>query len=502
MAKTVVINNFSGGLSQDPREHNTNTFADSVGFDTISKSNTVSPYSSTEAETRTTGDITDNLISDIGRDTSGYIYAVGRTSAGTPTGTTFLVKSSGTNIASTYDVHANSGALNAYRPNSLCQFLDGFYYIDSNHALKKLTFPTTFSTAGTLSASSSWTNELIPRPFVHPLKKYMFASVGQYFARVTDAGAYSNLDSYIKLPSNLYCSSLTDYGAFLAIAAAPSFTGGRSNVFLWDMRESSGTDFNESIDWGEGSLMILENIGGTLVGVSISDANYASTTTYTTTKTKKLTIRALNGGQSVVVKEFTVPSTFSLKNYKVQVNGRLYFGADYCDNLYVVTKNSSGNIVVSKDRFVSYADSATSITTFRGFNIIGDYLFTMFDTASTTGNIYRTKVTSTYGYNATLTTNINPNMDNGDRSKRKQLKSISVAKTSLTGELYLQYSYDGGVTFYSIGTALGGLVNKMTNQADNSPFEQGYEYQFKVTSNNGAEFTELKYSYDVIEELI
>lgn len=203
-----------------------------------------------------------------------------------------------------------------------------------------------------------------------------------------------------------------------------------------------------------------------------------------------------------MLKRFTVPATFSLKNYKTQVNGRLYFGADYCDNLWVVYKNASGNIVVSKDRQVNDASTGVSITTLRGFNIIGDYLFTMFDTASTTGNVYRTKVTSSYGYSATLTTNINPNMEVGDRSMRKQLVAISVAKTSLTGTLFLQYSYDGGVNFYTIGSALGGLVNKMTNQADGSPFEQGYEYQFKVVSNNGAEFTELKYSYETFPELI
>lgn len=499
MSKSIVINNFSGGLSQDPRESNSNTFVDSQGFDTISKSNTISPYSDIEAESRTTGDITDNLISDVGRDTSGYIYAVGRTSAGTPTGTTFLVKSSGTNIASTYDVHASSGAGNAYRPNSLCQYLNGFYFIDSAHALRKLTFPTTFSTVGNIDMTSSWTGELIPRPFVHPLKKYLYASVGQYFARVNESGTYLDLTSLV-LPASQYTSSLTDLNSYLAIGTAPSFTGGRSVVYLWDMSEDR--TFNEAIDWGGGSLMVLENIGGTLIGVSISDANYTSSTTYTTTKNKKLTIRALNGNQSVIIKEFTVPSTFSLKNYKAQVNGRLFFGGDNYDCLFVVYKNANGNIIVSKDRFLSDAASSTSLTTLRGFSVIGDYLFTMFDTASTTGNFYRTKVTSSYGYNATLTTNINPNMDVGDKSKRKQLKSISVSKASTTGTLYLQYSYDGGVTFYSIGTALAGLTNKMTNQADNSPFEQAYDYQFKVISNGGAEFTEIKYSYEVIEELI
>lgn len=499
MAKTVVINNFTGGLSQDPREHNTNTFADSKGFDTISKSNTVSPYSDIEAESRTTGDITDNLIGDVVRDTNGYIYAMGRTSSGTPTGTTLLVKSSGTDIASTYDVHANSGAAFTYRNGTLVEFLGNFYYVDSNHNLKKIALPSTFSTAGTSTFSSSWTNEVIPRPFVHPLRKYLYSAVGTALARVDNTGAYDNLTSTV-LPSNLYCTSLTDYNSYLAVAAAPSFTGGRSTVYLWDMSEDR--TFNEAIDWGEGSLMVLENLGGTLVGVSISDANYTSYSSYTLAKKKKLTVRMMSGNQSVIVKELTVPANFSLKNYKAQVNGRLFFGGDNGDCLYCVSKDSSGNIIVTKDRFLSDASTGTSLTTLRGFNIIGDYLFTMFDTASTTGNFYRTKVTSTYGYNATLTTNINPNMDVVDRSKRKQLKSISVAKTSLTGELYLTYSYDGGVTFYTIGSALCSLVNKMTNQADSSPLEQAYEYQFQVISNNGAEFTELKYSYDVIEELI
>ena len=499
MAKTVVINKFDGGLSQDPREHNTNTFVTCAGFDSISKSNTLTPYSETEAEALGTGDITDLRISDVARDTSGYIYGLGRTSAGTPTGNTFIVKSSGTDIASTYSVHANSGAGFAYRPGTLVQYLDGFYYIGSNHNLKKLTFPTTFSTAGTSTFTSSWTNEIIPRPFVHPLKKYLYSAVGNNFARVNDSGTYLNLTSLV-LPASLLCSSLTDYGSFLAIAATPTFTGGRSNVYLWDMAEDR--TFNESIDWGEGSLMILDNLGGTLVGVSISDANYTSTSTYTTTKSKKLTIRVLNGTQAIKVKEFDVPSTFSLKNFKVNVNGRVYFGGDNSDSLYVITKNSSGNIIVSKDRYLNDVATGVSLTTLRGFNIIGDYLFVGYDTASTTGNFYRTKVTSTYGYDATLTTNINPNMDIGDRSQRKQLKSISVAKTSTTGTVYLQYSYDGGVTFYTIGTALSSIVNKMTNQADGSPFEQGYDYQFKVLSEGGAEITELKYSYEVIPELI
>ena len=496
MAKTVVVNQYNGGLAQDVRERSSNTFFESKNFDTISSSYTITPHAETEAEARTTGDITDNLITDIARDTSGYIYALGRTSSGTPTGNTFLIKSSGTNIASTYDVHANSGAGNAYRPNSLVQHYNGFYYIDSNHALKKLTFPTTFSTAGTILMTSSWSNELIPRPVVHPLKKYLYAGVGQYFARVNETGTYLDLTSLV-LPANSYVSSLAPHNSYLAVAAAPTFTGGRSTMYLWDMAEDR--TFNDSIDWGEGSLMIAEDIGGTLVGVSISDANYVSSTTYTTSQRKKLTIRYLSGNQSIILKEYDVASNISLKNFKATVNGRLYFGCDNDDSLYVIYKNEVGNLIVSRDRYMA---NGTVVTNLRGFNVIGDYLFIGYDTATTTGNFYRTKVTPVYPFDSYMVTTINPNMEVGDRTKKKQLKAVSVAKAGTTGTVYLQYSYDGGVTFYTVGSAFTALVNKMTNQYDNSPFEQGYEYQFKILSEGGAEVTELKYSYDVIEELI
>jgi len=493
----VVLNNFTGGLSEDPREQKGNTFVSTSNLDTISSSNKLSPYVSTEAEALGTGDITDSLISDFVRASDGYVYAVGRTSTAIPTGTTFFVKSSGTNIASTYNSHASSGAAFPFRANSLVWYINAFYYIGASgtHQLRKLTPPSTFSTAGTLATTASWENELIPRPFVHPLKKFLYASVGQYFARVNEAGTYLNLTSLV-LPISQLTSSLTNYGSWLAIGTAPIFTGGRSTVYLWDMAEDR--TFNEAIDFGEGSLMILENIGGTLVGVSISDANYSSLSTYTTTQTKKLTIRMLSGGESIIVKELEVPSTFSLKNYKATINGRLYFGGDNSDSLYVIYKDKTGALIVSKDRYIA---NGTTATTLRGFNIFGDYLFVAYDTASTTGNVFRTFVTPQYNFSSFYESNINPNMPKEDRTKRKQLMSVSVANASATGALSIQVSVDGGA-YSTIGTILNKIVNKMTNLSDGNPFESGYEYQFKIALDTGAELTELKYSYEVMAELI
>jgi len=62
-------------------------------------------------------------------------------------------------------------------------------------------------------------------------------------------------------------------------------------------------------------------------------------------------------------------------------------------------------------------------------------------------------------------------------------------------------SVDGGA-YFTIGTILNKIVNKMTNLSDGNPFESGYEYQFKIALDTGAELTELKYSYEVMAELI
>jgi hypothetical protein len=493
--KSITINNFSGGLSDDVRESSSNTFVSNKNFDSTTYDHRLVPYGELEAEALSSGSITDSLISDLVRDTSGYLYIIGRTSSGTPTGTTVFVKDSGTNIAATYTSTATVGASFARRENTFVSYNSNLYWFDSNHNLKKLVLPSTTSTAGTSSMSSSWTNEVIPRPFIHPMDNILYCAVGQYLAKV-DNVTYSNISSVI-LPNYQYASSLTNYGSYLAIATVPSYTGGNSIVYLWD-RNTSLTTFSEIINWGEGSLMVLENIGGTLIGVSISDANYTYQSTYTTTKTKKITVRALSGNQPVIIKEIIVSSSISLKNYKCQVNGRLYFGCDNDDSLYVVYKNKQGRIIVSKDR---YLNNGSVVTTLRGFNIIGDYLFVGFDTAGNTGNWYRTKVTSSHTFTSYYETNINPNMPVEDRSKKKQLKSISASKGSTTGTVTLQYSVDGSA-YTSIGTTVSQLVNKMTNDYLGNPFEAGYEYQFKIASDAGAEPTELKYSYEILNEII
>jgi hypothetical protein len=185
---------------------------------------------------------------------------------------------------------------------------------------------------------------------------------------------------------------------------------------------------------------------------------------------------------------------------KFTKNNRLYFGCDGDTALYCVRKNKSGRWVVNKEHLIA---NGTTITTLNGFFFVNDYLFTMYDTAGGSGFIYRTDNTNTYTNTSTIETLINPLMAEGDRTAFKKLKAFSVAKDSTTGQLVLKYSVDGSA-YVTLGTLASGgrLLVKGINESSGKPLVPGYEYQFKIESTGGAELTEVKYSYEIMPELI
>lgn len=493
--KAVTINNFSGGLSEDIREQKTNTFSTCKGFNSTTFENRLFPFGETEAESLTSGDITDVQISDIVSDSNGLFVAVGRNSGASPTVFDLFAKASSSNIASTWASFTSLSGAGGYRKNSLTFYKGATYILDTSFNVRK--YDGSWTNVGGVDVSATWSTMPVPKPLIHPLNDTLYFFGQQALGKYTTS--YSDIT--LTLPTNLYLTDATHYGNNLLMAMAPinPVSTATSKVIVWDVARAT-TVPQEIINYGDGSLMILENLTGTVVGVSINDVNYSSTSTYTTAKNKILTVKVLSGNEFIKVKEIDVADTFSLRNLKVQNNGRLYFGGDNDDSLYVIYKNRQGSIVVSKGDYIA---NGTTVTTLRGFNIIGDYLFTMYDTAGGSGYISRTKVSPSYTNTSTYETNINPSMEINDRTKKKELKAVSVAKSSTTGQLIVKYSVDGSA-YTTIGTlsASGSLVLKGTNESDGKPLLSGYEFQFKVESTSGAEPTELKYSYEVIPELI
>lgn len=491
---TRTINTFTGGIAEDLREPSTTSFSTCKGFDSTTHDHKLTPYSDLEAESLTSGDITDKRFSDIVRGSGGLLLAVGRNSAGSPAVFDLFGKASTTNIASTWESFTSLSGAGGYRSNSLTYYANKTYVLDASFNVRR--YDGAWTNEGSVDVSSTWSTMLVPKPFIHPLDDILYFAGNQALAKI-DGTTYSDITS-VSVPTSLVISSITDYGSDLAIACTPLYSD-ISRVFLWD-RNTSTTTFRENIPWGEDSLLILENVEGVLVGISINEKSYEPTASYTTVKNKKLTIRAYQGGTPRVIKEIDVPDTFSLRNYKQKVGGKLYFGGDNDDSLFVVYKDNFGDIIISRDRLLNNGDV---VTTLRGFSLVGDYLFTMFDTGSTTGNVYRTKVTSTYTNESTYESLINPNMTLDDRTKLKKLKFVSVAKASTTGQLVVYVSVDGGA-YQSVVTltASSKLVKKESRLATGGQFTEGYEFQFKVESTSGAVLTEVKYAYEVVEKNI
>ena len=98
-------------------------------------------------------------------------------------------------------------------------------------------------------------------------------------------------------------------------------------------------------------------------------------------------------------------------------------------------------------------------------------------------------------------------MEVGDRTKMKELKSVSVSKAHNSGnigQLVVKYSIDGGQNWVTIGTLASAGINtlKATNESTGKPFNSAYEYMFRIESTLGAEPVEFKYAYEVRPELI
>lgn len=493
--KQVIINNFNGGIAKDNRTTNTNESEVSVNFDIQSNTNKITPYIDQEAESLSSGDITDKLISDVTTGEFGGFAAVGRNGSSSPTVVDLYSKDSSTDITATWTSYASLSGASGYLKNTLATYLGNNYLITGDKHIRM--YNGSWNDLATVSGSV-WAEMGQSRPFRHLADDLLYIAIDKYVYRTNSAGTAASL--YFTFPSNFLTTSLTSYGNDLAVSISPKYAG-KSYVALLD-RISTNTSARDLVDWGEGSLAIVENIGGVLIGVSTNETLFNSGSTFTSIKDKKIYVKAYAGGSVETIQEIEIPSIITLKNYKYVKNNRLYFGCTGDTALYAVYKNNSGKWVVTKEHYIANGSTAT---VFRGFSFLGDYLFTMFDTAGGTGFFYRTDNASTYTNTSTYTTTINPAMDIGDRAKFKKLKKIfvSYAPLSANAQVVVKYRVDSDTDYTTILTETtdNRLRSFATTESTSKPFKEGYEYQFKIESTGGAEITEIRYEYDINEKV-
>lgn len=514
----VKINKFSGGLAEDVREKRTDSFANAHNFD-VFNNDFLKPYRDTETETLSSGTIdafkiTDAVVNTSANTTSQKnIFFLGR--AGSADENAKLFEKS-TQLGATDDassITSNIGittsgedTTNNVVPNTLVSYSKKLFFLatDSSTQTYLRSYDrntTTLTNIGTISDYPlNVSGTVIPRPFVHPKSGKMYIVVGgKIFSYDPINGLIAN-PILIPNAEEVVCTSMCDYGGYLAIATAPKNQGNPSKVILWDMTSSV---VNDIIDFGEGALMVVENLGGVIIGLSADSTGGSSPFSVT----PRIVMRGYAGGTSQVLKSFNSTSV-QLKNFKQKQNDKLFFvgkmtiqGVETFQ-IFVCGKNKSGNWFLSPDRLVN---GDTAVGEILGFNIIGDYLWAGYRTSSV-NYLVRTNDASTFTATSIYESLINHGMSEEDRGKKKQLKAVSIAKTSTTGQLVLKYRVDSQsssdwVTICTLSSG-GKLNRKEGREATGTPFNAGYEYQFRVESTGGAELVELKYEYDVYKELI
>lgn len=504
-----TINNFSGGVAQDVRELKTNTFSYASGFDISSNPHKMTPYRVTETETIDSGTLTNFSMSDVAimKDSvNTNIYALGQAGIAN-LNPKFFQKSTVMDIATSFQAASGGedtsnnvlkGTLEVYKGKLYCLKTDNTntFLVEYNHATTTTTTKADGGAGTTLNGLTD-TNFGV-KPFRHPLDDILYLAHGNTISKLDNTTLTRNV---FVLPDDFYVTSITDFGAYLFIVCSPKNGNLSSKAYLWN-RDTSLTTATDTIDFGQGSVMVCENINGTIVCVG---SNRIATTNAVFNLSTKLTVKTYTGGVPVTVFEtVTTSETFRLYNLKTKQDNKLYFACSASLNgtalhqIWVCFRNESGAWSVSPDRLINNNTALTG--TIQGFSIIGDYLWVGFNGD---GSFYRTRYASATYPTATYESLINPNMALEDRTKKKKLQFLSVAKAKNTGQVVLYVSVDGGAYQNSITLlANTSLVKKESKLATGAPFIDGYEFQFKIESTSGAEPTELKYAYDVIEKNI
>jgi len=503
MAK-AIINRFDGGMASDLRTTSTNQCASSVNFDISTNPHKLKPYSDPIAETHASGPMTDYAITDVAvlniSGTTPTIYGMGRTNSGS-TNLSIFKKSSTSDITAQWSAALASGGTRS--PGSLLGYYDQtagadkLYFINGG-AWGVFTDPSTISTAGGLVGP--YTTNVYPKPYRHPIDNTVYLGAANKVYKF-DAVAYTTATLLHTFGANFEVQSFTEYGNYLAIGGRFFGRDKKSSVYLSN-RVLPNDGAQQVIDWGEGSLVAIENIDGYIVGVSYTE----DVGGYSTIATYKLYIKVWNGGEVQTVKEIETRRSDEIKIWKAKHDNKLYFGYDTDRALYVVGRNELGQWFVVGDRY--YNPSGSYITgTFNGVSFIGDIAFIAYQDGGTTGYLVRQGTGSTYSLTSYYNTTINPGMDISHRTLRKKLKSVRVAYTAEAnnGTVGVGFRQDTQTASYtSIISNTEATAGEYVVHADMAEtgegFDEGYEFQFQLTSTGNVGIKQFEYEYEIVND--
>jgi hypothetical protein len=498
MSKVVElnINEFSGGIADDSRQTTANIFQITKHFDIFTAPKRLIPYRSFEADTND-GSTATGMKQYFVRDflypsASGKLYGLGQTGAGL---TEIFQKADAT--TGNWSVPGSSTGNGAVQNGCFVEYKDyAWGFQGTNQVFKWGVLSGSPSITNTVTGTLGSTITSVAQGVIGK-DDNLYLPYNNKLVRVTSGGTVN--DAVLTLPTDLKITSLTRYGNYLGIACAPISTfNGKSVVFLWNY---SSADVQETIDWGEGELRVLETIEGILVGVTDRYLNNSAGA-----GRGSFIVQTYSGGVPQVVKEvFTqalVGKTMPIS--KAVKNNRLFFSAKVMTDSAGTTYNEGvwsfgrKNVNFPYTLTLDFIDENVTTSGIQAFGSAANYFFIAH---SADGSIDKTNDAATYAFTSIYESQI---FDFGDVDSDKRLESFKVSFRKLaTGEsLSAKYRWDGATSWTTVGSfsTVAGLSRTFLNiESTGDNFASGRELEIRLESSGGLEITGFKLKATILD---
>lgn len=513
----IVLNRWDGGIVNDARFPNSQVSKMVKNFDALTNPWQLIPYRDSE-------DVTPSLASDDVDNTQNFAVAL-------RTGTTYSLYALGYIVGTTRAriVYKNltTGASDDLSDNGWVQAANGTSTtnaVDLDLFVPYKVSGTTYI-FGALNGASIWRFDPTGGAFVDAHQALTYTTIATngvvhskddilyipYDNKIAKNNAGSWTPTALTLPAHLYITSISEYGDYLAIAAAPLSGVGSSRVFLWN-RDDTLLTTSQSIDWGEGVVRIIEEVDGSLIGISVSgDAINQPSFRFD----GRVVFRQLVGDSSYeflkLVADVGGAASIRMSPQKQKINNRLHFmmtitkDGTIHSGVWSVGKSSSDS---SYSLFMERTlDNDTVLTNHIpiGFFYVGDFLFQAFQNGSSVYKVNKTNDSASFTATSIQETTVNPGMPTENKPLKKQLVAVAVLNEDMpaNGRIVLKYKVDGGsFTTILTNTTDDSVVQEAAKDASGNEFTSGREYEFRVESTGGAKITGLVYKYEILETII
>lgn len=504
---TEVVDNFTGGMSEDIYNSDAHEFEIAKHIDTTSQFGRMRTQLAWRDGNTSGSDDTNHMI--MASDGKGYglgingtsvkIYDTDDTAVGAKLGDDWdTTDSYSTNIETSPNMFFES------KKNLYWWGNDGTNWRIDSLDLDVGTINTgtwNITLAGSLSFPQTTSS---PGPGIHfDVANYSIFTIDNYVMYVDEGAQTPFIARGLVLDDKYEVVSLTEWDKYLVIGCVNKSKKAMSRVFFWDGFSALPNFFRDVPD---GNLKAIRTVGTTMVAITTSDAGNGQgiqTTIYPSLK-----IFISNGGdfnlqKNIISRDFTEP-IYVFDRATVVHNGHLYFlGHMSRDNEDVSGVYRFGWLSNQYSLNLDYElpTGNNSISTFASLLISGDYVMT---TSGPTYTCLVTTKTQDHSQNGVYRTRM---FDAGTNSTKKRLLSFQVVTIKVndetinpaTQEITAAFRLSEGAAWTTFGTSdtSSEEFHEFAFENHNIDVEDYRNIQFQVTMAGLVEITEVRVIHDV-----